>query len=261
MTALGGPVGGANSGTGSSLPIMGQDLAVLRRAGLLERIPEEDVDALLPRFRPVSVPRGQVIFRERDNDEGNVFVVLEGRVGLERRDDRDHSTMLAVLGPSEMFGELSALDPGPRTSSATALMPTRLAMLRAEDLLDWATHRPVIARQLLRVLARRLRRTNDTVAGLVFVDVPGRVAGAVLDLASRFGEPSEAGIRVRHALTQDQLAQLVGASRETVNKVLANFSSRGWLTLESRSLTLRDVEAVRRRARQATAPPPPRSAG
>jgi CRP/FNR family transcriptional regulator len=249
MTTLG------MSGGSARAPISGPDAGVLRRAGLLERIPEEDVEALLPKFQPVAAARGQVIFRERDNDEGNVYVVLDGRVGLERRDDRDHSTMLAVLGPSEMFGELSALDPGPRTSTATALMPTRLAMLGAEDLLDWATHRPVIARQLLRVLARRLRRTNDTVAGLVFVDVPGRVAGAVLDLAGRFGEPTDQGLRVRHALTQDQLAQLVGASRETVNKVLANFSARGWLILESRSLVLRDVEAVRKRARQAAGPP------
>ena len=245
---------GAASGS-SRASITGPDADVLRRAGLLERIPEEDVEALLPKFSPVSVQRGQVIFRERDVDEGHIYVVLDGRIGLERHDDRDHSTMLAVLGPSEMFGELSALDPGQRTSTATALMPTRLAMLRAEDLLDWATHRPVIARQLLRVLARRLRRTNDTVAGLVFVDVPGRVAGAVLDLAGRFGEPTDDGLRVRHALTQDQLAQLVGASRETVNKVLANFSARGWLTLESRSLVLRDVDAVRKRARQAVGGP------
>jgi CRP/FNR family transcriptional regulator len=240
----------------ASTAITGPDLDVLRRAGLLERIPEEDVEALLPKFVPVPAPRGHVIFREHEVDDGKVYVVLDGRVGLERRDDRDHSTMLAVLGPSEMFGELSALDPGQRTSTATALMSTRLAMLQAEDLIDWATHRPVIARQLLRVLARRLRRTNDTVASMVFVDVPGRVAGAVLDLAGRFGEPTEQGLRVKHALTQDQLAQLVGASRETVNKVLANFSSRGWLTLESRSLVLRDIEAVRKRARQAASGTP-----
>lgn len=248
MTTSGAATGSSGS---AGTAITGPDLDVLRRAGLLERIPEEDVEALLPKFVPVSAPRGHVIFREREVDDGKVYVVLDGRVGLERRDDRDHSTMLAVLGPSEMFGELSALDPGQRTSTATALMPTRLAMLSADDLLDWATHRPVIARQLLRVLARRLRRTNDTVASMVFVDVPGRVAGAVLDLAGRFGEPTDQGLRVKHALTQDQLAQLVGASRETVNKVLANFSSRGWLTLESRSLVLRDIDAVRKRARQA----------
>jgi CRP-like cAMP-binding protein len=75
------------------------------------------------------------------------------------------------------------------------------------------------------------------------------VAKALLDLSTRFGAPAESGIRVAHDLTQEELAQLVGASRETVNKALADFSSRGWIRLEQRSVVLLDVERLRRRAR------------
>ena len=78
--------------------------------------------------------------------------------------------------------------------------------------------------------------------------MPGRVAKALLDLSSRFGRPSEDGILVPHDLTQEELAQLVGASRETVNKALADFASRGWIKLEARAVVLMDVERIRGRA-------------
>ena len=103
--------------------------------------------------------------------------------------------------------------------------------------------------QLLQALAQRLRRTNDVLADLVFSDVPSRVAKALLGLAERFGQPTAEGIHVAHDLTQEELAQLVGASRETVNKALADFSSRGWLRIESRAVVIRDVEGLSRRAK------------
>lgn len=84
---------------------------------------------------------------------------------------------------------------------------------------------------------------------LVFTDVPGRVAGQLLDLADRFGKEGEDGLHVHHDLTQEELAQLVGASRETVNKALAEFALRGWLRIEAKAVVLLDVERMRRRAR------------
>jgi len=113
----------------------------------------------------------------------------------------------------------------------------------------WLTGRPEVALSLLRQLSRRLRRTNEVVGDLVFSDVPGRVAKALLDLAERFGTQHDNGIQVNHDLTQEELAQLVGASRETVNKALADFASRGWLRLEGKSVVILDRERLARRAR------------
>ena len=107
----------------------------------------------------------------------------------------------------------------------------------------------MVARGLLSQLAARLRKANDVVADLVFSDVPGRVAKALLDLSTRFGEQVDEGIRVAHDLTQEELAQLVGASRETVNKALADFAARGWVRREGRAVVLLDVERLERRAR------------
>jgi CRP-like cAMP-binding protein len=102
---------------------------------------------------------------------------------------------------------------------------------------------------LLQALAQRLRRTNEVMADLVFSDVPGRVAKALLDLADRFGTPDGEGIRVTHDLTQEELAQLVGASRETVNKALSEFASRGWLRLDGRAVVLIERDRLANRAR------------
>ncbi len=148
-----------------------------------------------------------------------------------------------------MFGELSLFDPGPRTATATSVGDSRLIGLGHDALQPWLIQHPEVALTLLNALARRLRRTNETLADLVFSDVPGRVAKALLDLSTRFGRPTDDGILVAHELTQEELAQLVGASRETVNKALADFATRGWLRLEARAVVLMDVERLRRRAR------------
>ena len=113
----------------------------------------------------------------------------------------------------------------------------------------WIADRPEIAEQLLRVLARRLRRTNNNLADLIFTDVPGRVAKQLLQLAQRFGTQEGGALRVTHDLTQEEIAQLVGASRETVNKALADFAHRGWIRLEGKSVLISDSERLARRAR------------
>jgi CRP-like cAMP-binding protein len=147
-----------------------------------------------------------------------------------------------------MFGELSLFDPGPRTATVTAVTDATLIGLGHDDLKPVLTGRPEVAAHLLTALARRLRRTNEAMADLVFSDVPGRVAKALLDLAKRFGVQSEDGLHVTHDLTQEELAQLVGASRETVNKALADFAARGFLRLEARAVVILDVERLSRRA-------------
>ena len=148
-----------------------------------------------------------------------------------------------------MFGELSLFDPGTRTSTASAVTDTVLLSLSQRDLRPWLTGRPEVAEALLQALAQRLRRANEAMADLVFSDVPGRVAKALLDLSEKFGQPQPDGSTlVAHDLTQEELAQLVGASRETVNKSLADFASRGWIRLEARSVILLDAERVTRRA-------------
>ena len=192
--------------------------------------------------------RGDVLFHEGDSGD-RLYVIGEGKIKLGRSSADGRENLLAILGPGEMFGELSLFDPGARTATATAVAETQVVGLTHEQLKSFLADRPDAASTLLAALARRLRRTNESLADLVFTDVPGRVAKALIDLAGRFGRPVDGGVMVSHDLTQEELAQLVGASRETVNKALADFASRGWVRLEPRSVVIMDVERLSRRAR------------
>jgi CRP/FNR family transcriptional regulator, cyclic AMP receptor protein len=210
---------------------------------------DEDADtALRNAMRHEHFSRGDVIFNEGDQGD-KLYAVIEGKIKLARTAPDGRENLQAVLGPGEMFGELSLFDPKPRTAGAAAVTDSVLASLAHDALRPWITDRPDVAVELLRALAQRLRRTNDVLADLVFSDVPARVAKAILQLAERFGQTTHEGIHVMHDLTQEELAQLVGASRETVNKALADFAGRGWLRIESRAVVIKDIEGLTRRAR------------
>jgi CRP/FNR family cyclic AMP-dependent transcriptional regulator len=221
---------------------------VLASAPLFAALDAEAAAALRHSMIEVDLPKGEVLFTEGEPGD-RLYVIADGKIKLGATSADGRETLLAILGPGDMFGELSLFDPGPRTATATALTDATLLGLGHDDLQPWLTGRPGVGPALLRALARRLRRTNEAMADLVFSDVPGRVAKALLDLANRFGVPGDDGsVYVVHDLTQEELAQLVGASRETVNKALADFQNRGWIRLEPRGVYLLDEERLIRRA-------------
>jgi CRP/FNR family transcriptional regulator, cyclic AMP receptor protein len=224
------------------------DNDVLRQAPLFSSLDDQAADSLRASMSETRIGRGDVLFHEGDSGD-RLYVVTDGKIKLGRTSADGRENLLAILGPGQMFGELSLFDPGPRSATATAVTPCTLMSLGHDELLRWLEDQPSVARGLLNQLAARLRKTSDVVADLVFSDVPGRVAKALLDLSRRFGRTADDGIHVHHDLTQEELAQLVGASRETVNKALADFAMRGWLRLEPRSVVLIEVERLRRRAR------------
>jgi CRP-like cAMP-binding protein len=126
----------------------------------------------------------------------------------------------------------------------------RVAWLERDALFAWLGKYPRVAVDMLQVLANRMRANNERISDLVFMDVPARLAKTLLSLATRFGEPVEAGLKVPHDLTQEELAQLVGSSRETVNKALMDFSNRGWIAREGRAIIIYKPGMLIRRSRR-----------
>jgi CRP/FNR family transcriptional regulator len=220
----------------------------LAQAPLFAALDADSAATLEATLTTRTLARSHVVFREGD-DGDRLFIVIDGKVKISRAAADGRENLLAVLGAGEMFGELSLFDPGPRTATVTTVTEATLASLDHDDLRPLMADRPDVSVQLLQALAQRLRRTNEAMADLVFTDVPGRVAKALLDLAEKFGTAEADGLRVRHDLTQEELAQLVGASRETVNKALSEFAHRGWLRIEGRSVLLMDPDRLARRAR------------
>ncbi|MEX5269416.1 Crp/Fnr family transcriptional regulator [Kocuria sabuli] len=224
------------------------DIDVLRRAPLFASLDDQAFAALTEELTEVDLSRGSTLFHEGDPGD-QLYFIISGKIKLGRTAPDGRESLVAIMGPGELFGEMALFDPSPRSTSATAVSETRLAGLRHENLKKVIERSPDVSAQLLQALARRLRRTNESLADLVFSDVPGRVAKALLDLADRFGRPATDGILVAHELTQEELAQLVGASRETVNKALAEFVQRGWIRLEARAVVILDLQRLKQRSR------------
>jgi CRP/FNR family transcriptional regulator, cyclic AMP receptor protein len=225
-----------------------EDDLIIRKAPLFSALDDDASHALRASMVALKLNKGQILFKE--GEEGDrLYVVVHGKIKLGTTSADGRENLLSILGPGEMFGELSLFDPEPRTSTATAVTDVRLVSLAHDAVIGLVTSSPQTSLELLRRLAQRLRKSNEVLADLVFADVPGRVAKAIMDLGERFGVQKEDGLHVNHDLTQEELAQLVGASRETVNKALADFASRGWVKLEPRAVLVTDVERVTKRGR------------
>jgi CRP-like cAMP-binding protein len=228
---------------------LGRDVdEILARAGLFQGVEPSAVSALTKQLHPVDLPPGHTLFAEGEPGD-RLYIVVSGKVKIGRRSPDGREKLLTIMGPSDMFGELSIFDPGPRTSSATTITDVCAVSMDRETLRAWIADRPEITERLLRVLARRLRRTNNNLTDLIFTDVPGRVAKQLLHLAQKFGTQEGGATRVIHDMTQEEIAQLVGALRETVNKAPADFAHRGWIRLEGKSVLISDSERLARRAR------------
>lgn len=219
----------------------------LASAALFRGADPSDVAEFCARLESWHFAAGEFIF-EQDEPGDRLYIVVTGKVkvGCTSADGREN--LFSILGPSEMLGEMSLLDPGPRMSTATALTDVQAVTLDRALLREWIAPRPEVAEQLMRVLARRLRRMSTSRAELVFNDAPGRIAKLLLRLAQRFGEQRDGVVEVTHDLTQEKIAQLVGSCRETVNKVLSDFTNRGWIQLQGRGLLIADTERLARRA-------------
>jgi CRP/FNR family cyclic AMP-dependent transcriptional regulator len=220
---------------------------VLAGSGLWQGLDAEAAAALTDTVHLVHIDRGQSIYRQGEpGDQRYIIVTGKVKIGVRYLDGREN--LMAVLGPSDIFGILTIFDPGPRTESASALTPVLVAIMTREALQEWINGRPLIGERMLGMLARRLRRSNDQVSDLVFTDVPGRVAKCLLGMARRFGRQDRDGMHVTDDLTQAEIAQLVGARRETVNKALADFAQRGWITSKGKSVLIHQPGRLARRA-------------
>lgn len=236
---------------------------VLARLPLFQNLSDGSRRALDAELRRLTLARGEVLFRAGDEADG-LYVLLSGKVKMTRPSHQPQpavvrsrsgrvtippprESILSLIGPGEVFGELSLLDQGHRSTTATAMLECRLCHVPREPMVQLIENHHDVALAMLRQMAHRVRASNETISGLVLCDVPGRLAHLLLQLAERFGEPTERGMEVHHDLTQAELAQIVGASRETVNKVLTDFAARGWITLAGKTVVIREPARLRAR--------------
>jgi CRP/FNR family transcriptional regulator, cyclic AMP receptor protein len=214
--------------------------------GFLESLSGEEADAL----RAAGVRRtygANVTILHQADEAGQVVVLLRGRakVGVI---EAGREAIFGVVGPGELVGELAAIENSPRSTTVTTLEPVDALVVPRSDFLALLDRHPRIALVILRMVARLLRYADAQRAEFATLDVAGRLAQRLLELSERFGTPQEGGIEVRLPLSQEELANWVGASREAVSKAFLILRTLNIVETGRRRVIVLDLDALRRHA-------------
>lgn len=207
----------------------------LNKVSLFEGLPEEDLKELSNLATVRSFPRNTIIISEGDNSD-SMYVVLAGKVKVYLSDDEGKEIIINILKEGDYFGELALLDESPRSASVMTLGDCKFAVLSKHAFDECLKANPQIALQVIRGLSARLRYLTENVKSLALMDVYGRVARTLLEMAEDKG-----GVQViNQKLTQRDIASMVGASREMVSRILKDLSVGGYITIENKSITINE---------------------
>jgi CRP/FNR family cyclic AMP-dependent transcriptional regulator len=213
---------------------------------LFRRLSTEERRGFAALAREQRYPRGALVVRQGDPGDA-LFVVRSGTVKVVVVGDDGREVILDTLGQGAHFGELALIDGRPRSAHVVALDQAVLLVLRREDFRREVERQPRVAWALLEELSRRLREADEKITGLVLLDVPGRVARLLLDRAA--GDPPT----IERAPTHETMAQMIGASRETVSRAMRELQENGLIAVERRTVRVVDAEGLARRARPGAA--------
>jgi CRP/FNR family transcriptional regulator, cyclic AMP receptor protein len=214
---------------------------ILETTQLLGALPPDALEALRQQATMRTVARNEVLFRQGE-PAAEMYGIVSGRVAVLTRSPDGRESLVAVLDEGSLLGELPLFDDGARSADARALEESQLIVLGYEAVRAAIDAHPTMLWVIVRLLARRLRDTDESLADAVFLDVPARTAKRLLDIA---GDADQ----FRLPMTQEDLAGLVGASRERVNKALSLFTRLGWIEVEGRNrYRILDRQALMERA-------------
>ncbi|MGI5285902.1 Crp/Fnr family transcriptional regulator [Nonomuraea polychroma] len=212
----------------------------------LSMLTDEEAQALRTAGRIRRWDRGTAVMSEGDTSDW-VLVLLEGRVKVSSHTSSGTEVVLAVRGPGGLLGDMSAIDGSPRSATVTALEPITGIVVR--DFPAFLETHGRIAVLLMKLVTERLRDSDRKRIEYGAFDTTGRVATRLIELAERYGEKTNSGVRVALPLSQDELAGWTGASREAVSKALRTLRDRGLIETGRRRVLIHDLDGLKKRAR------------
>jgi CRP-like cAMP-binding protein len=219
---------------------------LLRQTPLFAPLPDDVLQALAARLGKRTFAKDMVLFH-KGSPGLRLYLVESGRVRIFVIGDGGYEITLNIHGPGECFGELALLDGGLRSAGAVAMEQTVTYTLNREDFLDLVEAHPKLARRALELVSERLRHLTAHVENLTMLDIQGRVAACLLDLAGHHGQRVADGIALQPHLTQAELASYAGATRESVNKVLGTLRDEGLIRTEGQMITILDLDGLWRK--------------
>ena len=217
-----------------------------KQVDIFASLSDADLQDLMTVARRRTFRAGEVICH-RDDPGQVLYIIKEGKVKISLISPDGQEISLVVFGPGDCVGELALLDGEPRSADVIALERVECYTLQRSDFHKTVMKNPTIAIHVLEVLSRRLRRMNKQVEDLIFLDVYGRVAKKLLELADEHGQQTDEGTLINVRLTQQELASMVGASRESVNKVIGYFTDKQYISTDRHKITIRRMADLQRR--------------
>jgi CRP-like cAMP-binding protein len=213
---------------------------------LFASLPAETLAELGTHLRRHAYKKGTIVFHK--DQAGDALYILEsGRIRVFLPSESGNEFTVDTLEPGDVLGEMALLDGGPRSASAVTLEDTVTYTLSREDFQTVLAQSPAMASALLALIMARLRNVMHYTETLAFLDVPGRVARVLLDLAHRYGVKDETGTLINLDLTQSELAARVGATRERVNRAIVSFRRQGLIETRGRKFVIRDARRLAER--------------
>ena len=219
----------------------GGKLSVLRQHPIFRELEPDALDQLCRYAKPTSLKRGATIFSKGDPGS-SLYAVISGTVKISVSSPDGRNAILNLIGPGEIFGEVAVLDGGERTADATASTNCEILVIDRREFLPFVKQQPVLAMKFIELLCDRLRWTSDQVEQVILQDLPRRLASALLGLTEkRKLDPSSRTI----AITQQEINEMVGMTRESINKQLRSWAARDWVRLEHGAIVLLNPEPLR----------------
>ncbi len=211
---------------------------VLRKVPLFSDLSEAELSRFAEVTREREYPKNSVILFEDDPGDA-LYIVSSGQVKVVLIGEDGREVILSFLGDGDFFGEMALIDDEPRSAHVIAMRDSHLLVLRRDDFQAQLVAQPKIGLKLLRVLVQRLRRADEKIGGLVLLDVNGRVARLLLDMADEGGGP-----KVTRRLTHHTIAQMIGSSRETVSRAMRELVDRGLIEVTRREISIRNRDGL-----------------
>ena len=218
---------------------------ILRQIPLFSSLKDEELDAIYELSFTKNCPKDTVILLE--NEEGDtLFIIINGKVKVTTFSESGKEVIFSILNEGDFFGDMSLLDGKPRSATVISMEDSKLRLIRRNDFNNLIEKHPKIALNFLEELALRLRKADERIESLAFLDVTGRVAGILLQLAEEYGEKTDKGLIIRSRPTHQELANMVGTTRETVTRILKQLENKQYVSMDGKDINIIDPENFKR---------------
>jgi len=219
---------------------------LLSQIPMFKRLEPDGLKELSTLLREQKIRKGDVLFRK--SSEGNaLYFIQEGAVKIVLPSILGDERIVTIFGEGDFFGEMALLDGLPRSADAVAVQHSRLLVLNRSDFLRFLKKNEPAMENILSTLSTRLRKTDELLEDTTFLNIPARFAKKLLEIGEAFGRQDGESLRISVKFSQKELADMIGATRESINKELRVLRDKGLVSVTANQITIHDVQRLKRR--------------